>query len=291
MKRNKSISAIRFLVLIVVFATFSSSVSYGFTGTRHESNWDPSYRDSLSVLPAQAKKPGWAKPKAKPKTKKIISTTSARSAAKSKSTLPKRISNLRIHTPKGATLKKAIPSSAGRALTKNVKATAKLLAKSALTTARKDQAKSHLRKYTSSKGAAAKWLPKALKQSTVLSRGDNARSKLHKYKNTRGSFKGEVLQIKLKEPLVVHRRAGGKSDEKGHWFSLKKYRSGAIARRFSALPNNNSGRMRNSYLIPAGSTIFIGKAASRTKEQWAGSYATGGGIQIYAPKFGKIKKL
>jgi len=145
MHRIKSLCAICFFPLFVGSATLSSSFSYGFTDTQFESNWAQVYIDSLPLIPGQAKKPGWAKPKAKTKTKKNISTNSASSTAKPRSTLSKRTSNLRITTLKGASSKMPIPSSAARILNKNVKATAKLLAKRDLTPARKQHAKTQLR--------------------------------------------------------------------------------------------------------------------------------------------------
>ena len=294
MYRTRSITSFCHLAIVVVFTTFMASVAHSVTDYKNTSSWYQDYQDSLSVLPAEAKRPGFAKPKTKSNTKKNSPTAGKRSTAKAKpkSTLPKRVSNLRLPSRKQAIVPKLAQNPTTRALHKSVKATARQLAKRALTPVAKKQAKAQIRQKTKAASSSTKWLPKSLKSGQVLSRGNEAKRRLHKIDpNTRGTFKGDVLQIKLKEPMIVHRRSGGGSADKAPWFSAKKYRSAAIARRFLSLPNNNSASKRNTFELPAGSTIFIGKAAPQTKKQWAGRYATGGGIQIYAPKIGKIKKL
>lgn len=56
------------------------------------------------------------------------------------------------------------------------------------------------------------------------------------------------------------------------------------ARAMLALPNDNWATDTSRFVIPKGNTVFIGTVASQVDDvELFGSYAVGGGFQIYVP--------
>ena len=53
------------------------------------------------------------------------------------------------------------------------------------------------------------------------------------------------------------------------------------ARALLSLPNSNLATNVTEFIIPKDTTILIGQAAEKTLEECAGSYAIGGGFQVY----------
>jgi len=100
-----------------------------------------------------------------------------------------------------------------------------------------------------------------------------------------GAFKGEPGVVELADDLHMFRRYGGTSMPTGSpWFSLKPYAYPGNARRYLALPNTNLATNVAEFIIPRGATILIGKTAEKTMDTVRfGSYALGGGFQIYVP--------
>ena len=256
--------------------------------------------DQVDIIRVQGKPPKPQKPVAKPKPIAKPKAVAPRAAAKpiasasgrtrSASSLPSRAKNLKWTAPSRATLQRPSVSAGARKLNSS-STNARLAASKPFSPVKQTQAIKKLRNSTATinqtgglkKNSA---LPKSLKGHQILSTGDTARQKLGPISR---AFNGPVVELKLSRPLVVHRRSGGDSAAKGQWFSLRNYSSPGKARRFLALPSGNSAVRNNSFIIPKGTTIFVGKASSQVGQAWAGSYATGGGQQIYAPRIGNIK--
>ncbi|MFN7987714.1 MAG: hypothetical protein U0529_09595 [Thermoanaerobaculia bacterium] len=98
------------------------------------------------------------------------------------------------------------------------------------------------------------------------------------------AFSGVIEAIELEEDLTVYRHWGGKSAKTpAPWLSPKKYPSAAAARRGLALPDGNTADNVDSFVIPKGTIILLGRAASQVGQDGFGSYATGGDEQIYLP--------
>ena len=91
------------------------------------------------------------------------------------------------------------------------------------------------------------------------------------------------MAIKLNDMVTVYRYWGGKSPETGSWVTVYRNLSPSQARSLLSLPNTNSATNITEFGIPRDIVIIVGKAASKVTEEWAGPYATGGGIQIYVP--------
>jgi RHS repeat-associated protein len=98
------------------------------------------------------------------------------------------------------------------------------------------------------------------------------------------AFKVEPQAIKLDQPLTAYRYwSGDPAREIGNWLTLNPNLTPEEARALLALPNNNLAINVTEFIIPNDTVILIGEAASQTAEEWAGSYAIGGGFQIYLP--------
>jgi len=98
------------------------------------------------------------------------------------------------------------------------------------------------------------------------------------------SFSGTPNVETLTEDLIVYRHWGSEAGETGSpWFSPKPYVRPGNARRYLALPEYNTAENVSSFRIPAGTMIIRGKVASKVGTVNFGSYATGGGTQIYLP--------
>jgi len=96
------------------------------------------------------------------------------------------------------------------------------------------------------------------------------------------AFEGTPEVITLTEDLIVYRHWGGDARETGSpWFSPKPYIRPGNARRYLALPPENTAKNVSVFRIPAGTTIIRGKVAPQIEQY--GPYAAGGGMQIYLP--------
>ncbi|MFO3798119.1 MAG: hypothetical protein ACK8QZ_12745, partial [Anaerolineales bacterium] len=104
------------------------------------------------------------------------------------------------------------------------------------------------------------------------------------YDDVVNAFRGKkAVAMKLNDDVIVYRYWGGKSPEMGNWFTTHSDLTPEQARALLALPNNNPARNVTQFIIPKNTTILVGEAAGKAGEEWAGSYAVGGGLQIYVP--------
>ena len=84
--------------------------------------------------------------------------------------------------------------------------------------------------------------------------------------------------------MIVFRYWGGEANEIGSpWFSITSDYSPEEARKYLALPDQNSARNISAFKISAGTTILEGEVASQVCVPGFGEYAIGGGTQIYIP--------
>jgi|GEM_PF-4256668 len=98
------------------------------------------------------------------------------------------------------------------------------------------------------------------------------------------AFDGTPTVETLTEDIIVYRHWGNKANEVGSpWFTPQPYARAEDARRYLALPDGNSAQHVSAFRIPAGTTILRGRVASMADEVSFGSYAVGGGTQIYLP--------
>ncbi len=101
-------------------------------------------------------------------------------------------------------------------------------------------------------------------------------------KKVKEAFVGMPTNAVLANDLKVYRHWGGKAEETGSpWYSPTKYERPDEARRFLALPDVNVADRISCFVIPQGTTILRGKAASMVGNPPFGEYAVGGGEQIY----------
>lgn len=107
------------------------------------------------------------------------------------------------------------------------------------------------------------------------------------------AFEGEeVIPLKLTQSRVAYRYWGGESEETGSpWLTVYSNLTPEQARSLLALPDGNLANHITPFLIPEDTIVLIGKAASQISQDWAGSYALGGGIQIYVPDLPVLIKL
>ncbi|RMD66917.1 hypothetical protein D6833_00880 [Candidatus Parcubacteria bacterium] len=99
----------------------------------------------------------------------------------------------------------------------------------------------------------------------------------------RDAFDGEPIPITLQEDLTVTRYWSDPERKVGRWVTLRPDLHPEKARSILALPNDNLATNSSRFVIPKGSTVFVGTAAPQVDKSWAGHYATGGGLQIYIP--------
>jgi hypothetical protein len=98
----------------------------------------------------------------------------------------------------------------------------------------------------------------------------------------RSAFNDEPVSITLSEDFTVYRYWSGDSrTETGRWVTLNPNLTPEDAREMLALPNSNLADNVTQFTIPAGTTVLVGEATEQTSASWAGTYATGGGFQIY----------
>ncbi len=106
-----------------------------------------------------------------------------------------------------------------------------------------------------------------------------------KYKaDVEPTFQGAPEAWELTEDVTVYRYWGRGSGETGSpWYSFDSSMSPVEAQSSLALPISNTATEVSTFVIPKGTTIVIGKAASQVATPKFGPYAIGGGIQIYLP--------
>jgi hypothetical protein len=98
----------------------------------------------------------------------------------------------------------------------------------------------------------------------------------------RSAFNDEPVSITLSEDFTAYRYWSGDSrTETGRWVTLNPNLTPEDAREMLALPNSNLADNVTQFTIPAGTTVLVGEATEQTSASWAGTYATGGGFQIY----------
>jgi hypothetical protein len=85
------------------------------------------------------------------------------------------------------------------------------------------------------------------------------------------------------EPVSVYHYTSPGAENPGRWVTLDPNLASAEARSLLALPNSNAATSVTQYVIPAETTYISGGIASQTSTSGFGSYATGGGYQIYIP--------
>jgi hypothetical protein len=83
------------------------------------------------------------------------------------------------------------------------------------------------------------------------------------------------------ENFSAYRFTSPINQAEGHWLSFDSSLTSEQARALLALPNGNLATQVTQFIIPRGTNYIIGTVASQTSASWAGSYAVGGGIQIY----------
>ena len=82
--------------------------------------------------------------------------------------------------------------------------------------------------------------------------------------------------------MIFYRRWGEGAEKTGKWLSPTKYEKPGNAKRYLALPNNNSAENLTAFKIEKGTPYIEGKVASQIDDlETFGSYAEGGGTQIY----------
>jgi hypothetical protein len=90
------------------------------------------------------------------------------------------------------------------------------------------------------------------------------------------TFKGGQYTTRtLDEDLLLYRRWGGESGELGPYWSRTNYVRAGNARRYSALPPGNTAEHITTIRVPAGTTIYEGRAAAQA--EWG---VPGGGSQV-----------
>ncbi len=103
------------------------------------------------------------------------------------------------------------------------------------------------------------------------------------YDDVIATFENPPSAITLSEDLIVYRYWGGSSPEVGNWVALDPNLTPQQARELLALPDTSSAINVTQFTIPADTTIVFGEAREQILSDWAGPYATGGGLQIYIP--------
>jgi hypothetical protein len=93
-----------------------------------------------------------------------------------------------------------------------------------------------------------------------------------------------AIAVKLNNTTTVYRYWGDKAFESGSpWYTLDPSLEPGFARSLLALPEGNSAVHVSQFAVPANTVIVLGKAASQVGVKGFGSYAIGGGIQLYVP--------
>jgi len=105
----------------------------------------------------------------------------------------------------------------------------------------------------------------------------------NRIEDVEAAFKYEPQAIKLDEPLTAYRYWSNPDLQVGHWLTLNPNLSPAEARALLALPNENLATHVTSFIIPKDVIVLIGTVAEQTTTVGFGTYAIGGGFQIYLP--------
>jgi RHS repeat-associated protein len=87
------------------------------------------------------------------------------------------------------------------------------------------------------------------------------------------------------EDITAYRYISPSSNPAGHWLSPNPSLTPDQARATLALPNGNTATQVTQFVIPKGTNYIYGSVAGQTGTLWAGSYAVGGGPQIYILDF------
>jgi hypothetical protein len=98
----------------------------------------------------------------------------------------------------------------------------------------------------------------------------------------REAFDGNPTLKFATEDRIFYRRWGGYAEEFSNWLSPTNYTKPGNAKRYLALPNNNSAENITVFKIRKGTPYLQGKVASQVNDmEKFGGYAVGGGDQIY----------
>jgi len=107
-----------------------------------------------------------------------------------------------------------------------------------------------------------------------------------------GAFKEIPKVVELTEDTKVYRYWTEGMREVSYWVSPTRYVRPGNARRFLALPESNLATNVTEFIIPKGTKILIGQAASKVDDFVTfGEHAVGGGIQFYVPILSVFKKV
>jgi hypothetical protein len=108
----------------------------------------------------------------------------------------------------------------------------------------------------------------------------------------RKSFvEGRAEAIRLEEDLVVYRHTTDKETVPGRYFAPRPYIKAGNARRYLALPNQNTAHNVQAWILPKGTIVLRGPTADKTDDPVFGTHTVGGGIQIYVPDVRRIRQI
>ena len=93
----------------------------------------------------------------------------------------------------------------------------------------------------------------------------------------------ETPVLKFDEDIVFYRYWGDETKELGSWLSPIKYDKAETAKRYLALPKNNSAENITIFKIKKGTPYIEGNVAPQINDVTGifGDYAEGGGKQVY----------
>jgi len=98
----------------------------------------------------------------------------------------------------------------------------------------------------------------------------------------KNAFDGMPVLKYADEDMVFYRRWGGYGEEIGGWLSPTKYEKASDAKKYLALPKNNTAENITTFRIKKGTPFIQGRVASQADNlEDFGEYAVGGGKQIY----------
>jgi hypothetical protein len=102
------------------------------------------------------------------------------------------------------------------------------------------------------------------------------------------AFDGEPMPVVVGQDSGAFRYWSDPAAERGHWLTLDPHLSPEEARAALALPAANTASQMSPFTIREGTVVLVGRAASQTSALWAGSYALGGGLQVYVPDLASL---
>ena len=98
----------------------------------------------------------------------------------------------------------------------------------------------------------------------------------------KNAFTGTPTLKFATEDMIFYRRWGGYAEESSNWLSPTNYTKAGNAKRYLALPNNNTAENLTVFKIKKGTPYIEGKVANQVSDvKKFGEYAVGGGNQIY----------